>query len=265
MNRPTFILMLIAFFSFILVLPYANAAKVKAEDVDKFDALSRNNLIIKIDADLADWALHDEILFMGEKTWEPNGAGKWQGDDDISAELRVLYDEDNLYFGLIVRDSEYVAQGANPWDNDGVQIAIDSSAGKIPVGWPNQTTHLYNFSIANGWLKETGPFLGDAEIQMKRDEIGKKNIFEWRMPTDIFAKKGTKLKAGVEIAYAMIVNDSDKDAPGQAGWVGWGNHALVNGKKPQEMKTLVLSSKTASVEPKSKLTATWGTIKKTEN
>lgn len=259
-NRHIYILFFI--FILLLVLPifHASAAKVKAEDVDKFNVLNRSAFNIKIDAKLDDWNLDDEILFMGEKTWEPLG-GSWKNEDDLSAELKILFDEDNLYFGFLVKDSEYVAQGANPWENDGVQMAIDPSAGKIGAGWPNGTTHLYNFSINEGWQKETGPFLGDAEIQMARNDAAKQTIFEWRMPTDIFAKKGTKLKAGIEIAFAIIVNDSDKDAPGQTGWIGWGNHTIVFGKNPEEMKTLTLSSKAMPVEPKGKLTTTWGSIK----
>jgi hypothetical protein len=254
------ILVLIISFIVVLALPYANAVKIKAEDVAKFTVLNRGGVVIKIDANLNDWALDDEILFMGEKTWQALG-GTWNGEDDLSAELKILYDEDNLYFGLLVRDSEYLAQGANPWDNDGVQMAIDSSEAKIPAGWPNQTTHLYNFSVANDWIPEVGPFMGKAEIKMIRDEAKKQTIFEWRMPTEIFAKKGTKLKAGTEIAFAIIVNDSDKDAPGQTGWIGWGNETIVNGKNPEEMKTLVLSSKPAAVESKGKLATMWGSIK----
>ena len=121
--------------------------------------------------------------------------------------------------------------------------------------------YLYNFSIKEGWLKETGPFLGDAEIQMKRDEAAKKTYFEWRMLTEIFAKKGTKLKGGMEIAYAMIINDSDKNAPGQTGWVGWGNHTIVFGKKPEEMQTLVLDKQALAVDPSDKTATFWGALK----
>jgi hypothetical protein len=250
----------IIIFSLIFMLPYADAAKVDASRADKFSVLQRGGFNIKIDADLKDWALNDEILFMGKDTWEPLG-GTLKNEDDQSAELKILYDSDNIYFGLLVKDDEYVAQGANPWENDGVQIAIDPSAGKIAAGWPNGTTHLYNFSIKEGWQKETGPFLGDAEIQMVRNEATKQTIFEWQMPSDIFAKKGTTLKAGMEIAFAIIINDSDKDAPGQTGWIGWGNHTIVFGKNPEEMKTLVLSAKAMSVDPKNKLAITWGAIK----
>jgi len=264
MKRPIHrhICILILIFALALVLPlsYASAAKVKAEDADKFTVLNRGGFAIKIDANLDEWKLDDEILVMGEKTWEANG-GSRKNDDDLTGELKILFDEDNLYFGFLVKDDEYVAKAATPWENDGVQMAIDSSAGKLPAGWPNGTTHLYNFSINDGWLKELGPFLGDAEIEMKRDEAAKQTIFEWRMPTSIIAKKGTTLKAGMEIAFAIIVNDSDKDFPGQAGWVGWGNHTIVFGKKAEEMKTLVLSSKAMPVEANGKLATTWGDIK----
>lgn len=247
-------------FIFILAESHTYAGKINAADVDKFTVLQRGNFAIKIDTDFNDWRLNDTYLYMGKETWEPLG-GTWDSDKDLSAELKILYDKTNMYFALLVYDDDYVAQGANPWENDGPQIAIDASAGKIAAGWPNGTTHLYNFSIANGWQKETGPFLGDAEIQMKRDESKKQTYFEWRMPTDIFAGRGKELKPKMEIAFAIIVNDSDKNAPGQTGWVGWGNHTIVFGKNPEEMKTLVLSEQTMSVDSTAKLTTTWGAIK----
>jgi len=260
MSKFLYTLVLIMIFALLLSFSCAYAAKVKAEDADKFTVLNRGGFAIKIDADLADWNLDDEILVMGKGTWEPLG-GTWQNDADLTVELKIVFDADNLYFGMLVKDDEYIAKGANPWENDGPQMAIDPSAGKIPAGWPNASTHLYNFSIMNGWQKETGPFLGDAEIEMKRDDATKQTIFEWRMPTEIFAKRGTALKAGMEIAFAIIINDSDKDAPGQTGWVGWGSHTIVFGKNPEEMKTLSLSSKAMPVDPKDKLAVTWGAIK----
>jgi len=238
----------------------ATAQELKASETKVYPVYDRGGFAIKIDANLTDWEMAKVILLMDGKTWEPLG-GTRDNDKDLTARLRILYDANNLYFGLEVDDDEYVANAATPWENDGVQIAIDASAGKIPAGWPNTTTHLYNFSIKDGWQKETGPFLGDAEIQMKREEATKKTFFEWRMPTEIFAKKGTVLKAGMEIAFAIIVNDSDKNAPGQTGWVGWGNHTIVFGKNPEEMQTLVLDKQTLAVNPSNKMATRWATLK----
>ena len=120
------------------------AAKINAADTSKYDVLSRGPYVIKIDAKLDDWVKAENILFMGKETWEPLG-GTWNNNNDLSAELRIIYDKDNLYFALQVWDDEYIAEAGNPWENDGVQFAIDSSAGQIPPGFPNATTHLYNF------------------------------------------------------------------------------------------------------------------------
>jgi len=222
-----------------MLLPNANAGVVKAEDVAQYAVLNRGAVQIVIDADFGDWATAENVLVMGEKTWEPLG-GTWDGPNDLTAELRVIYDADNLYFALQVKDDEYVAEGGGFWENDGPQMEIDASAGKIAAGWPNATTHLYNFSIKDGWNKELGPFLGDAEIKMKRDETAKMNLFEFRMPVGIIAAAGTRLIAGKEIAFAIIINDSDLNAKGQTGWVGWGNHAIVFGKKTRSDANLSL-------------------------
>ena len=239
----------------------ANADEINAAKEDKYTVLNRGSQEITIDTDFAkDWRFSKYVLVMGKDTWDPLG-GTWDGPDDLTAELQIVYDETNLYFALVVTDDEYVAEAGTPWENDGIQIAIDTSAGKIKAGWPNATTHLYNFSIKDGWQKETGPFLGDAEIEMKRDEGAKQTLFEWRMPVEIVAKKGTKFKAGMEIAFAIIANDSDKNAKGQKGWVGWGNNTIVFGKNPEEMKTIVLSDKSLAVNVRGKLTITWGALK----
>jgi len=238
----------------------AHAQELDAVKTKTYPVYNTGGFKIKIDAQYGDWDFAKTVLVMGKDSWEPLG-GTRDNDKDITARMRAVYDANNLYFAAIVDDDEYVADGANPWENDGAQLAIDSSGGKIAAGWPNGTTHLYNFAIKNGWLKEAGPFQGDAEIQMKRDEGAKQTLFEWRMPSDIFAKKGTELKAGAQIAFAIIFNDSDKNAPGQTGWVGWGNHTIVFGKNPEEMQTLVLDAKALSVEPDGKATTTWAGLR----
>ena len=109
---------------------------------------------------------------------------------------------------------------------------------------------------------ETGPSLGAAEIEMLRDDDKKQTLFEWRMPGDIIGGRGTEFTAGMEMAFAIIANDSDENAKGQKGWVGWGNHTIVHGKNPEEMQTLVLSPQPMPVHARGKLPTTWGTLKR---
>lgn len=261
MKRHSYIYILMVGIFALSCIPYANSKEINAADVEVFNVPQRGPLEIKIDADLSEWALAEDVLVMGEDTWEAYQGGDWDDEGDLTAMLRIAYDTDNLYFALLVKDDEYIAEAANPWENDGIQIAIDSSAGTIPAGWPNSTTHLYNFSIKDGWQMETGPFLGEAEIEMVRDDDKKETIFEWRMDAEIIGGKNESFEPGREIAFAIIANDSDEDAKGQKGWVGWGNLTIVFGKNPEEMKTLVLTDEVISVEAAGKLLGTWGALK----
>jgi len=245
----------------ILLASYANAGEINAADEDEYMVLQRGDAEITIDAKLDDWRLAENVLLMGADTWEPWEGGEWDNKDDLTARLRVVYDRDNLYFALLVKDDEYVAEAGNPWENDGVQMAINSITQTFPPAAGLQAdTHLYNFSINEGWLAENGTFMGPAEIEMLRYDDTKETIFEWCMNTDIF-DEGLELQAGQKIAFAIIINDSDEDAKGQKGWVGWGNHTIVHGKSPEEMQTLILSFDTLAVDAISKLTTTWGALK----
>jgi hypothetical protein len=239
----------------------ALAVEHDAADVGAYPVVGRGPIEMDIDLEFDDWRLANEVLFMGEDTWEPLG-GTWDDNDDLSATLQVVWEPDGLFFKFIVTDEEFIAEGGNPWENDGIQMAIDASAGEIPAGFPNGTTHLYNFGIADGWIPEAGDFQGDAEIVMERDDAAAENQFEWYMPVEIFADKGTELGGGMEIAFAIIANDSDPGAEGQTGWIGWGNHTIVFGKNPEEMQTLELQDQVLAVDVVGKLATAWGALKR---
>ncbi len=245
----------------LLLLSNVSADEINAAEAETYTVLNRDGQEITIDARFDDWRFARDVLVMGKDTWEPFQGGTWKNAEDLTVRLQIVWDTENLYFALRVTDDEYLAEGGNPWSNDGIQMAIDVSGGEIPPGLTG-STHLYNFSIKDGWQMENGNFKGEAEIVMERDDALGQSLFEWRMPAEIMADKGTVFEAGMEIAFAIIVNDSDKDAPGQTGWVGWGSHTIVFGKNPEEMKTLILSDQTLTVEPRSKLTTLWGRIKR---
>jgi hypothetical protein len=66
----------------------------------------------------------------------------------------------------------------------------------------------------------------------------------------------------MEIAFAIIANDSDPGAEGQTGWIGWGNHTIVFGKNPEEMQTLVLQNDVLPVDAAGRLATMWGDLKR---
>ncbi|MBD3183722.1 choice-of-anchor D domain-containing protein, partial [Candidatus Poribacteria bacterium] len=206
-----------------------------------------NGQQIVIDSQLGDWDFSQDILPLSVSSWESLG-GAWEGEDDLSAKLKIRYDKDNLYFALCVKDDEYVAESTKPWpwENDGIQVMIDVTAGEIPPGMPNGTTRMYNFSIKDGWHEETYSTIKytyeviDVDSQMRRDEGTNQTFYEWKFTKEMLSDTAAGFTSGMEIAFAIIVDDSDTDATGQGGWIGWGSHAIAYGKNPETMKKLKL-------------------------
>lgn len=57
------------------------------------------------------------------------GKSHWKGDDDLSAEVKVMWDYDNLYVAWKVTDDKYVqfSKGANLYEGDSVEILVDTA------------------------------------------------------------------------------------------------------------------------------------------
>ena len=111
----------------------ANAVVHDAADVSTYPVVGRGPIEMVVDLEFDDWCLANEVLFMGEDTWEELG-GSWDDEADLSATLQIVWEPEGLYLKLIVTDDEFVAQGGNPWENDGIQMAIDASAGELDPG-----------------------------------------------------------------------------------------------------------------------------------
>jgi hypothetical protein len=219
----------------------------------------------KIDGDLGDkawqWA---EGVYVDE--WESNG-GTSKGPEDISLTFYVLWDDDNLYFAAEVTDDEQLHEnsGGNIWNGDAIQISIEPS-GERPAGGFDGTSYEYNFGLdvsdkvtmsrLFGHPKSAGD---NSELMVVRDDDNEKTYYELRIPAKDIAP--AFFEANSQIGFAMICNDSDKAAPGQAGWVGWGSQAIVFGKQNEMMNLVILSGEMVAVNPKAKMTASWGCIK----
>ena len=105
----------------------ALAVEHDAADVGSYPVVGRGPIEMDIDLEFDDWRLANEVLVMGGDTWEPLG-GTWDDEDDLSGTLQIVWEPEGLFLKLIVTDDEFVAEGGNPWENDGIQMAIDASA-----------------------------------------------------------------------------------------------------------------------------------------
>ncbi len=176
--------------------------------------------------------------------FEPHNGGSWDGPDDQTSAVQVVYDDDNVYFGFTVTD-EYHENAANSaWNGDSVQLMI-ANEGR------DQQVALYNYALG-GTDEEMGdiivqheaaaPDMGDTVTEaviVRHTDIGR-TIYEIKLPKVTLGL--SELKGGVRFGLGMAINDGDKETPGQRGWGGLGAHSIVFGKTPQETALVTLAT-----------------------
>jgi hypothetical protein len=237
---------------------------------EEYEALKTNDPP-KIDGDLGEWA-RAEGVYLDE--WEELG-GTSKGPDDISLTFYILWDDDNFYFAADVTDDEQLHEntGDSIWNGDSFQVGIDPT-GERAVADFSGLSFEYNFGLdvndevvlsrlfghPEGWPANFVDHLkNEDELAIVRDDDAGKTYFELRIPAEDLAP--AEFVAGTEIGFGLIYNDSDKAHPGQTGWVGWGTQAIVFGKDNTMMNLVIFSGECLAVNPKSKLTTTWGQAK----
>jgi len=220
---------------------------------------------ITIDGDPSDWAFIEPLTAIEFRTasdewvvFEEYGGGIWNGPDDHTSSVAFAWDQDALYVYILVVDDEH-QNSDSEWDGDAVQFVFADAA-------RTAHTQLYNVALNNaqdgliiGNESGTAGGLLDGDLVIVRDDGAGTTFYEVRFSPAILGLSG--LEADMGIGVGVCVNDGDIDTPGQCGWSGWGPHAAVFGKNGDKTGLVTLSA-AAAVEPSSKLSTTWGGIKK---
>ena len=97
------------------------------------------------------------------------------------------------------------------------------------------------------------------DVVIIRDDDAKTTFYEAKFAPELLGL--AVFAADMSIGIGVCVNDGDIDTPGQKGWGGWGPHAAVFGKNGDKTGLVTLLPPEA-VEPNSKLTTTWGELKR---
>jgi hypothetical protein len=153
-------------------------------------------------------------------------AASWRGPDDLSARVRLSWDEDGLHLQARVTDDRFVpaanVQGA--WAYDSLQVFIDAfkdatptalnldddyayMIAKTPLGdevYRNQTP---NRQIA--WL-DNGVVEKGVSATIVRDEAAKTTLYTVDFPKKFLVP--VALKQGGVIGLGVMVNDADDPA-----------------------------------------------------
>ena len=221
---------------------------------------------ISVDGDDSDWAGIEPLTNVKFRTandewvvFEEYNGGVWNGPDDHSTSVAFAWDPGAFYVYIYVVDDEHEHKADGFWDGDSVQLVF-ADADRTTV------TYLYNYALNDaqdgiilGNEKVEGDGMTTDDVVIVRDDDAGTTFYEAKFAPELLGL--TTFAADMGIAIGVCVNDGDIDTPGQKGWGGWGPHAAVFGKNGDKTGLVTLSP-VAAVEPSSKLTTTWGELKR---
>ncbi len=184
---------------------------------------------ITIDGDLDEpaWKTAVPCLLDEERQYLKSGgptSPDWKGKDDLSADLRFLWDDKNLYVGVAVTDDVFCNKQADGmiWAGDGLQFLID------PMREAEEKAGKYDLGMALGtkgpqawaWLSaSSGTVPGlqkDIQVAVKRGDQGNAT-YEIAIPWTKLAP--FKAEVGADLGLTMIVNEDDGN--GRKSFIGW--------------------------------------------
>lgn len=158
----------------------------------------------------------------GREDYVPGTTEKYNGDNDLSATVKFMWDEENLYMFAVVTDDvmkqDYTP--SNMWKGDSIQLGIhyggilDPSVSlftEIGLALCSGVPSIQRYSNESGASGVTK----NMKFEGRRD--GTKTYYEASMPWREIIMDGVNLKAGDAVRFNMIVNDNDN--VDRWGWV----------------------------------------------
>ena len=176
--------------------------------------------------DEAAWAaatpnqLDQAIQFFGFK-----GKGNdWRGPEDLSATMRCLWDDKNLYIGVQVTDDVFAntKAGGDLWAGDGLQFLFDPKRDQAEKPGKYDAGMALGTKGPQAWYWLTASTSVSAGLQpaittaVKRGERGDAT-YEVAIPWDRLAPFAPGV--GANLGACMIINEDD--GKGRASFIGW--------------------------------------------
>lgn len=151
---------------------------------------------------------------------------QWTGPDNLSGKMKLLWDKDNLYVGVEVKDDIYInpRKDSQMWNQDGLQFLFD------PYRKEEEKKGRYDYSMGVGrkgpqaWChlsadaKTPVGLVEDIKLAMRRtDEKTGNVVYEVAIPWKLIAP--FKPAPGANLGMSMIINEDD--GPGRSSFIGW--------------------------------------------
>jgi hypothetical protein len=161
-----------------------------------------------------------QVYLMGERKVEE----WWTGPDDLSADIRFLWDDENLYVSAKVSDDAHHAPKADSgiWNQDGLQFLLD------PRRDESEKPGKYDYSMATGTKGPQAWCHLSASESVKTGEATSIRIavarggrgdatYEIAVPWTQIAP--FRPAPGADLGLAVIANEDD--GQGRHGFMGW--------------------------------------------
>ncbi|MCC6699288.1 MAG: metallophosphoesterase [Candidatus Hydrogenedentes bacterium] len=164
-------------------------------------SVRRANGAVAVDGDLVDWVGAEPIPL--RYAWEFDITHT----DDLSAQCRLLWDENDLYLAVEVTDDEFHQPYAGDvvWSADGIQLFM---TGRWEWGL-TLTTGGPEVFLYKGVDREWETVNKDVKLAVRRD--GKRTTYEAAFPKTVIAP--VAWERGSTFTFSIVANDLDPSHP----------------------------------------------------
>ncbi|PKO24152.1 MAG: hypothetical protein CVU38_00240 [Chloroflexi bacterium HGW-Chloroflexi-1] len=199
-----------------------------------------------IDGDLSEWGQTEMVSLHGNSADFVMGQPS-PSTDDISADVRSLWDNDWLYFAAHVSDDALWRDSDNIWDDDSVEIALDGANDQVSL-----QTDDHQFTVAiDGWLTDLGIALPpDAGAAVMRAVQRHPDGYDVELAISTNYLAAGALTEGKIMGFNLGLNDDDdggKRKGSNDNWLVWEGRNTYNA--PADYGKLILGASFNPVTP----------------
>jgi hypothetical protein len=175
----------------------------------------------------------------------------WVGPEDHSFTFSALYDDLNVYFGIVVKDDYHENSKASAWSGDSLQMVVANLdrtflTNRFNCALPGVEGALSNSLVVmyTGYSNTNISSVSNSipTVAIVRNATAKTTTYEIKFPRITLLVPIWEASRAFNLG--VCVNDSDRLAVGQRGWSGIGPHSIVFGTSPEYTKTFILQDPT---------------------
>lgn len=193
-------------------------------------------------------AVTPEILLANIDQYSSVG-GQWKGVQDLSADTKVTWDDQNLYTTIVVQDDVHAQSwsGVDIWQGDSVQLGIDLSK---KDGSASKNVNELGFALNNQgsitkwrWRApegvQTGALNNHVQAEITRNEANHLTTYKLKIPFSELHKPGYTFSTSDVIGFTLLINEND--GAGRSGFMEY-NQGIGTSKDATLFGDMILLS-----------------------